>query len=290
MKGWLQRSLARLRCTEPFIFLAIVGVAYLAAAGAPTHYVWINGTSLIAAIVAIVALGPVRSAPVRYVLVAGAVALLALTLLVGPSVADVQRWLQMGPVTVHIGMLVLPALCALLPSLDDRIAAIVMIGVAAILALQPDAGTSIAWMIASFALAVRAYSIWIGIAFVLTLLAWISAAFGALAGAENLPPVAFVEGVFGYLLRNEIWWFFPASGFALWLVFRIGSITADLAAGHMLQSFTYGLFLAAVLRDYPTPILGYGAAPILGYGLALGLMELQQSRSREFDDDDFDTY
>lgn len=276
MKARLRTGFYRLRRIEPFVFLVIVGIAYLSLAGAPANYAWVNACALAAALLAILFLRPIHQPRWRSALVVVAVTLLALPLLVGPNVMDVQRWLTIGPVTIHIGMVTLPVLCILLPQLDDRIAALAVVCVALILALQPDAGTGIAWAFAALTIAAQAQSLWLGAGFLFAASAWAHSALEMVSSTESLPAVAYVEGVFGDLFQNDILWFIPAATMALWLCFRVTTIAQHNAEGHALEQLTYGLFLAAVWSNFPTPLLGYGAAPIIGYGLAFGLMEMKR--------------
>ena len=42
---------------------------------------------------------------------------------------------------------------------------------------------------------------------------------------------------------------------------------------HALAGSLFGFSLAAIVSNYPSVLIGYGAAPIIGYGLALALAD-----------------
>jgi phosphate/sulfate permease len=51
------------------------------------------------------------------------------------------------------------------------------------------------------------------------------------------------------------------------------ALPAAKSTRHALAGSLFGFSLAAFVSNYPSVLIGYGAAPILGYGLALALAQ-----------------
>ena len=51
------------------------------------------------------------------------------------------------------------------------------------------------------------------------------------------------------------------------------ALPAEMRVRHALAGSLFGFSLAAIVSNYPSVLIGYGAAPIIGYGLALALAD-----------------
>lgn len=52
-----------------------------------------------------------------------------------------------------------------------------------------------------------------------------------------------------------------------------------MAQRHALAGTLFGFSLAAVLSNYPSALIGYGAAPIVGFAIALSQIERAESKA-----------
>ncbi|MEE3218199.1 MAG: hypothetical protein VX247_07875, partial [Pseudomonadota bacterium] len=180
----------------------------------------------------------------------------------------IARWLALGPVALHAGALALPALIVLAARDDDYAPPILL---AALLAasLQPDAATGLAIMLAAVGLynATRDWRLVpvAGIAFLASIIA-------GLRG--ELPAQPFVERVLVELAFHQ-----PLAalglGASLIAAFLLvaHALPAEMRVRHALAGSLFGFSLAAIVSNYPSVLIGYGAAPIIGYGLALALAD-----------------
>lgn len=243
------------------------GLAYLAAFGAPSAYLAIN-TGALAAATAMIAFTPYpASATARRVLIGAALVLVFAPLVTGPSLSGVARWLPIGPFTLHAGMLVVPMLVVLAAADQDYAPAALS---AALLAavLQPDMATGAALTLAAFGLYDATkdwrYGVFAAVAFFASLVA-------AMGG--ELPARPFVEHVIFELVID-----YPLAALGL-----LGSLLAGFflilaavpgrePARQALAGCLFGFSFAGFVSNYPSALVGYGAAPILGFGLALALL------------------
>ncbi len=88
----------------------------------------------------------------------------------------------------------------------------------------------------------------------------------------EIPPQPFVERVLMDAAGHSVLLAIAlalslAASFALILF----AIPFDRAKRFALAGLFFGFAVMALMAPYPTPLIGYGAAPILGFGLALGL-------------------
>ena len=89
----------------------------------------------------------------------------------------------------------------------------------------------------------------------------------------NLPPQPFVERVFFDAFSKSV---VTGAMLALSLIAGLTLILrapgAERATRYALAGTLLGFILASLVGDYPTPLIGYGAAAIVGIGLALPAM------------------
>lgn len=250
----------------PLAIPVLAGLAYLHSAGAPQSYVLVNGGAL-AAGAGMAAFAPeLRRVMLRRMLTIALLALLFVPLLSGPSLQGVARWLPLGPLIVHSGMLVLPALAVLAARDPDYAAPIVLAALFAAF-LQPDAATGFAITFAAVALHDVTRDWRVGVAAILAFFATL-----VMAMRGELPPQQFVERIFVDLLIAA-----PLAAAALFMTLvaafflMLWRAPASKPVRYAMAGALFGFVLMALLSHYPTPMVGYGAAPVVGFALALWL-------------------
>ena len=266
----------RYRLMLPLAVTALAGVAYLAAAGAPAHYLAVNSGALLLAL-GWIAIGRLPDSEVaKRALPAVLFALFALPLLAGPDIGGVRRWLPLGPVSLHAGMLLIPLLGCLCAR-DPRYGPLVIGAGLGIALLQPDAASAAALALVAAALAWMHRTPFSAAITALGLAACVIA-----FGAGDLPPQPFVENVFA-----DAWAVQPlialslVAAVATGLVLLLTSRTMPREERFVLAAAMTGFTAMSLIGNYPTPLLGYGAAPILGFGLALGAVPRNYRYSTE---------
>ena len=253
----------------------LAGLAYLLAFGAPPANLVVNAGALAGAAV-IIAIGPdPASARARRLLLLGALALLFVPLLTGPSLGGVARWLPLGPVTLHAGMLAVPALAVLAGEEPDYAPAILSAALLAVL-LQPDMATGAAITLAGFGLYDASkdwrYGLLAAAAFTASLVA---------ATRGELPAEPFADRVTFLLAKTE-----PLAalglGMALLASFLViaGAFPGRERSRKALAGTLFGFAFAGHVSNYPSPLIGYGASAIIGFGLALGLLAARKPELR----------
>ena len=244
----------------------LAGIGYMAAFGAPRSYLIVNALSLVGG-AAWASLGRApASSTARRVLALVLLAIFALPLLTGPRLDGVARWVPLGAVTLHAGMLTLPAM-ALLAANDRAYGPLLLLSAGAVALSQPDLASVLALAFAAAGITLAAGDRWFG----LVAAAGIIAALVMPSGGE-LPPQPFVERVIVDAMRDSI----PV-GAALALAL-LASVLLTCRFTHRDRSVRFalagtlaGFVAAALIGDFPTPLIGYGASAILGFALALGL-------------------
>lgn len=242
-------------------------LAFLALAGAPGSYMLTDAAALCIAL-AWIALGCVpQSEKAVRILLGVLLFLLFVPLLTGPQLNGIARWLPLGPVQLHAGMLAFPAI-AVLCARESRWAPAILLAALAAALLQPDGGTAFAITFA----AVGLYHVtgdW------RLAMVCIVAFFGGLHATINgeLAPQPFVEQVFRTAAAIQ-----PAMALALALslatafALMLFAIPHNRSARFALAGALFGFFIIALMNSYPFPLIGHGAASILGFGFALGLV------------------
>jgi hypothetical protein len=277
----MKRILARPRLLGLVCGTAAVatGLTYLFAAGAPSRYLLVNLAAL--AIGAIIWLALSRAADMRlagagYLVLALSLALMA-TAIFGVTIEGASRWIRVGPLTLQVSLVLLPAMVVLYARQPEMVGTAGMIIAAAALAMQPDRAMAGALLlaVAALGLAVLALTTPARISIVAALTA--ALAFGwTLLWPDALPAVPYVEGVFASAFDVH-----PVIGVAvavgtaiLVLPAVIGALrgTDERPVFLAFGGCWAGIALAAALGNYPTPLVGYGAAAVLGYFLSVALL------------------
>lgn len=252
-----------------------LGFLYLTLAGAPPRLLLMNAGALTLGLLA-TALARRVDGDVgpggRGVLVASLAIILALVAAGGTAADGAARWLVLGGVAFQPSLIVLPVMVLLFAGARTPLAAtgVAIAGLA--LALQPDRAMAAALTasVAAIALVHRERPV------LLALLASAAATLAAFARPDLLPATPFVDRVFLTAFATH-----PVAGVAVWtgaallLVPGLVGLVRDPAnrAGHAAFAAMWGAVIAAaVLGNYPTPLVAYGGSAIVGYFLAAAVM------------------
>jgi len=249
----------------------LAGALYMALGGAPAHYALTNlGALVVAAPWILSGRGP-HTALSRHLMTGVLLFTLLTPLAVSPEMTSitgdtVRRWFPLGSLTLHTGMLATPGLCVL-AARNRTLAAPILLAAVGLAWLQPDAATGFALTFAAVGLHHVTKDWKVGGVAAIGFLASINM---ALRG--ELPPQPFVERVLVEAAGTSVFLAIAlalalAAGFALVLF----AVPFDRAKRFALAGLYFGFAVIALMSSYPTPLIGYGAAPILGFGIALGL-------------------
>lgn len=251
-----------------------LGLAYMAAAGAPPRYLVVNLAALILGAAVWLGLGPRADSR----LARNGVAVLALTLpliataLFGVSVDGASRWVNVGPLNVQVSLIVLPAIIVLYARSTDAIGTAGVAIAALALAAQPDramAGVLAAGLgavlltkrspLPAFALAAAATGLAV-----------------TMLRPDALPAVPFVDGILytAFDVHAVAGLAVVAGCFILLAPALIGALRSmhELPVMVAFGACWAAVVAAAALGHYPTPLVGYGGSAVLGYLLGVALL------------------
>ncbi|MBD3730190.1 MAG: hypothetical protein IE933_10835 [Sphingomonadales bacterium] len=245
---------------------SLAGIAYLALLGAPPAYPATNAAALaLASLWIVFGRGP-RSIRAQRVLAAALAVLLFVPLAAGPELHGVTRWLPLGPVTLHAGMLAIPALALLAARDPDYAPPLLLVGLLGAF-LQPDAASGFALTFAAIGLHHITRDWKVG---TVAIVGFIASIVMALNG--ELEPAPFVERIlFDLALHHGAIALLLAAALVAGYLLTLYTLPAPRAVRFALAGSWFGFALMSVISNYPSLLIGYGAAPILGYGLAFGL-------------------
>ena len=228
-----------------------------------------------------------RPRPVwRNVILLGALGLLLATF-IDAGLEGVHRWVQVGPLRVHAGVVCLPTLLLALdatlrtPDAEYRGLVVLFIGTGAsvLLALQPDAAQATAFAGALLTLLflhrVPTPALVFAVPAAVAEVCW------AWKCPDPLLPVRQVEGIVGLAAQNGILWQIGAllALAVLPLPFLLAGKSAHFPVARAL-GFYFGLCLLAPLAGaFPVPIMGFGLSPVIGYFIALGWLVAREGRA-----------
>ena len=251
----------------------LAGVIGFWLGGAPNTYSAVNLAALLLA--GLLLLVPaIRQDRWPETVACAVVVLLAASLLLGPETEGVRRWIAIGPVRLHCGMLILPALAAALPHLARPYGAATVAACAALILLQPDLASASALFLGvvagSSGIRPDGY----------VLLMRGSAAAGLVAAAFRPDPLSSVRFVETALADG--WSVSPLLGAAMAASLAAAVLIAPsilTRTAPQLRHSARGLTAAmagfvglSLILPYPQPLIGFGASPILGFGLALAVL------------------
>ncbi len=250
-----------------------LGLAYMAAAGAPTVHLVVNSLALLMGLV-IFALMRSSRQPARLpggttVALGG---LLLATALFGVPVEGASRWIRIGGLSLQVSLIVVPAMLVAFARRRDLLSTLGVILIAVALALQPD--RSMAGVLASAlaVLAVQRQDRWIVSAFVAA-----GASFAVtLLRPDSLPAVPYVDQILYTAFEiHALAGLAVVGGALLLLVPAISGWRLDPRNSHVHSVFGaawLAMVVAAALGNYPTPLVGYGGSAVLGYALSLSFL------------------
>jgi cell division protein FtsW (lipid II flippase) len=203
--------------------------------------------------------------------------LLVLTTMFGASSHGVVRWVAAGPLMVQTSLILLPALLMMFARRPMATVAAALVVAAVAVAVQPDramassmvAGMAMLWLLhrhrqVALVLGVSAFSL-----------------MATLVRSDTLPPVRFTEGVF-----TATWQVHPllgiavAAGGAILLLPAAAFGPQNRDAARLCAVFGavwLAIIVAALVGNYPTPLVGYGGSAIIGYLLSAGMLPPRQS-------------
>ncbi|RJY08907.1 hypothetical protein D6201_05635 [Aurantiacibacter aquimixticola] len=254
----------------------VAGAVWMWLAGAPPHYALVNlGALVLVSPWVLFGRGPHTSLS-RHLLAAAMLLVMLSPIWIGQELRSitghtVTRWFPLGPLSLHTGMIAAPAL-VVLAARNRKFTAPILL--AALLAawLQPDAATGFALTIAAVGIHHVTKDWRVGVTAIIGFLASIE-----MAMRGEIPPQPFVERVLVDAMMPNV-----AAGMALLLALAASfalllyAIPFDRTKRFALAALLLGFTVMSVMTSYPTPLIGYGAAPILGFGIALGLHSIPQ--------------
>jgi cell division protein FtsW (lipid II flippase) len=256
----------------------MLGLACMAAAGAPLAYL---GTNAAAVLIGLLMIGILKMAGAgriwnaRYwpgVLTMMIAAALLGTALFGVRADGAARWVRLGGLAIQPSLILLPVMMLVFARSRDALSTAAMVVAAAALALQPD--RAMAGMLAA---GLTALAVMRPDRAALTALAAALAGFlVSLARTDLLPATPYVDQVlYASFGVHVLAGFAVLGGLALLVLPAIVGVRRDLAHRHVHLVFGavwVSATAAAALGNYPTPIVGYGGSAILGYFLSLAAL------------------
>ncbi|MFC3100706.1 hypothetical protein [Altererythrobacter lauratis] len=245
----------------------LAGMGAMALLGAPSGHVLINAAALAAGVTLLLAWPPVLSnRRSGRTLTLVLLALLYVPWIAGPDLAGITRWIALGPITLHAGLLAIPALCVVAARDPDYAAPVFLAALLACL-LQPDAASAFALTFAAVGIHHATRDWKLGVVAIAGFFAMLAAAVrGELPAVEYADRVLVQYAAANAALALGLFASLVASFSLMALV-----LPAEPPARLALAGSLFGFSVMGVMSNYPSPLIGYGAAAILGYGLALGL-------------------
>jgi hypothetical protein len=252
-----------------------LGIAVMAAGGAPASYAIINTAALVIGMALLAVVLRQRGDTLRLdgaFILAASIGLLA-TAVLGITIDGAVRWVRIGAVSLQPSLVLLPLMIITFARRTDGPATLGM-GVAALaLALQPDramAGTLVAGLAVVAVQKANRQA-------VVALAAAVAGFTVTLLRPDVLPATAFVERVvadaFG---RSAVAGGVVVAGIALLLLPACNRTEP----ARVFAAVWLAIFVAALVGNYPTPLLGYGGSGIIGYLLGLAAMPARTRPAR----------
>ena len=189
------------------------------------------------------------------------------------GIDGVHRWINIGPVKLHISSILLPFLLISLWKLARNnywwLASITAVGISITLSLQPDAAQTTAFTLAILvvlgSMAKEHFLRWSFLMLMLPIMIipWIF--------LDSLAPVPHVEDILTLANNLGSSWFISGfislailpSPFLFFSPQKYRSLSIGLAV------YFIATLLTPLFGHFPVPLMGYGISPILGYFIAL---------------------
>jgi hypothetical protein len=266
----------------------LLGLAYMAAAGAPSAYLGINAAALVIGILMIGILDTVGAGRIwstRYgpggLLMALSLALLA-TALLGVRVEGAARWVSLGGLSIQPSLILLPVIIVAFARSRDTLSTIAMVVTAAALALQPDRAMAGMMTAALAALALLRPDRGL----LAALAAGVIGFTVSLVRSDLLAAMPYVDQVLYSSFDVHVLAGLAVLGGSFLLILpALTGVRHDPANRHIYVGFGtvwLSAVAAAALGNYPTPVVGYGGSAILGYVLSLAILPML-TRSADVD-------
>ena len=263
------------------LFGAIFGLATVASGcifmvlgKAPDHYILINMAAAVAGSAFLLFSRAKFAAFSDPFLLLSATILLAASIF-GPETNGMRRWIPVGPILIQPALIVVPAMLVTFTRKPSSWATCGVIVAAIALALQPDRAVSGALLVGLGTITAITRDKHVFAATLVAAIAWII----AMLRPDSLPAVAFVEGVYlqSFQMNAAMGILICLGALAMLAPIFVGwrKYRQSAKALPYLAALTcwLGLMIAALLGNYPTPLVGYGASAILGYFLSLIFLE-----------------
>ncbi|PEQ10608.1 hypothetical protein B2G71_21240 [Novosphingobium sp. PC22D] len=261
----------------------LLGMAYMALAGAPLRYFAVNGGAFAIGLLLLPAIdraGVNDDVPSGALPLVLAVGLLASALFAQP-VGGASRWLLIGPLAVQPSLVVLPAMLVAHAKRPGRLGDGAMILAALAVALQPDRAMAAALVAGLAVLRLSNGAARRRLPFAASL-----AAFAVtMLRPDTQPAMPWVDQILYTAFDVGL----PAGlavlgGSALLLAPALPALLTDHPGHTPLRVFGavwLALIAAAALGNYPTPMVGYSGSAVLGYVLALAVLPRQRAGTRD---------
>jgi cell division protein FtsW (lipid II flippase) len=251
-----------------------LGLAYMAAAGAPSVYLAVNALALV---MGLAILGVMPSSSGRMSSLVGGVllasgGLLLATALFGVSVEGASRWMPVAGLNLQISLILVPAMLVAFARRRDLLSTLGVMLAAVALALQPDRA-----MAGVLALSLAGLAVHRRDRGVISALGVATAGFVAtLLRPDRLPALPYVDQIFYTAFEVHALAGLAVVGGALLLVVpAIAGLRADPENREVYAVFGLAwlcVAVAAALGNYPTPLVGYGGSAVLGYAFSLAFL------------------
>lgn len=248
-----------------------LGLAYLAAAGAPVRYLFVNGAALAIGLLAIgvLAMATRISETAKGVFAVALAVSLLLTSRWGVSAEGVTRWISAGGLLLQPGLLLLPILATRFAQSRDGLSTLAILIAALAMALQPDRAMAGALAAGMAALAVLRP----GRNTLLAAAAALAGLAAAMLRPDPSPAMPFVDRIFySSFAVHPLAGMAVLAGTVLMLVPALTGYRRDVrhrAAYVVFGAVWLAVILAAALGNYPTPLVGYSGSAIVGYLVSL---------------------
>ena len=248
----------------------LLGLAYMAVAGAPTRYLAINIGALVIGLAMLAVLGRTVTAErclPDTAIIAMTSALLA-TALFGAEVGGAARWVYIGGFSVQPSLVLLPVMLALFARIRSTPATMGIIAAALAMALQFDRAMAgmLALCLATLA-AIRRDP------HVLTAFAASVIGFALTLGHTDRLPAPYIDQILYSSFDVDVGAGLAVlGGSALLVVPAIVGWSRDPEHRATYSAFGvtwFALVMAAALGNHPTPVVGFGGSAIIGYVLSL---------------------
>ncbi|WP_296175731.1 hypothetical protein [uncultured Brevundimonas sp.] len=243
------------------------GLVYLATAGAPSRMLSLNALAFAAGLIIVLPLSARKPADGRFfglvAIAAGGV--LLITAGFGQQASGAARWISVGQVVLQPGLILVPLLALSFARSQDGLTVFGVALASLALALQP--GRAMAGALLAGVAAVTIFT-----RNALTLLCVLMASlslFATCVAPDVVPATPFVDRVFRTAFANGI-----LPGVAVWAGAAVLLLPAVLGIifdrehrpAHAVFGATWSaITLAAMLADYPAPLVSYGGSAIVGY-------------------------